>query len=736
MGIIINQNVFTLHTDNSTYQMKVDDKGILLHTYYGQRTDETDYSYLITIADRGFSGNIPQSGDERGYSLDTLPQEFPVWGGGDFRVNCLQADLGTGVNDCLLVFDSYKTYHGKYALEGLPAMFASGEDRVDTLEILLKDYYEEFYVRLLYGVFEADDVITRAVVLENKSQKDISFNRIMSTCLDINNSGWDMIHFYGRHAQERQTERTALFHGITELRSTRGASSHQHNPFVILAEKNTNEETGCCYGVSLLYSGGFHMQAEVDQTFQTRLVMGIDDSDFFWRLKPGGKFTAPEVCMSYSSTGLSGLSRNYHNAIFKHLIRSTWKEKQRPVLVNNWEATYFDFNAKKILSIAEEAASLGLDMLVLDDGWFGKRDTDFSGLGDWYVNEEKLGCSLEELVHKINDIGLMFGIWFEPEMISEDSKLYREHPDWAMVVPGREPVRARSQLVLDMTREDVQEYIKERLFSVLDSANIQYVKWDMNRSIAAAYSAKLPGGQQGEMRHRYVLGLYSVLEALLERYPDLLLEGCSGGGGRFDAGMLYYSPQIWCSDNTDAVERLRIQYGTSFAYPMSTVSAHVSVCPNHQNGRVTPLKTRGICAMQGTFGYELDLSKMTEEEKSIVRNQVKSFKEHYRLFQFGNYYRIVSPVENHDVTVWEYADKNGKEACLAAVFTDLYGNAISHIVKFRGLCPEGKYKLFRDGEFEGEYTGAALMQGGILLPVPKEDYDSFQFYVCLEEDEG
>lgn len=736
MGIIIAQNVFTLHTDNSTYQMKVDEKGILLHTYYGKRTDETDYSYLIALADRGFSGNVPQSRDERDYSLDFLPQEFPVWGSGDYRVNCLQADLGTGVEDCLLVFDSYKIYHGKYALKGLPAMFASTEDRVDTLEIILKDYQEEFYVRLLYGVYETYDVITRAVILENKMEREITLSRVMSTCLDWNHSGLDMIHFYGRHAEERETERTPLFHGIAELRSTRGASSHQHNPFVILAEKNTNEDMGQCYGFSLLYSGGFHIQAEVDQTFQTRLVMGMDDSDFSWRLKQGGQFIAPEVCMSYSSTGLSGLSHNYHNAILKHLIRSTWKEKQRPVLVNNWEATYFDFNAQKLLEIAGEAAGLGLDMLVLDDGWFGGRDTDYTGLGDWYVNEEKLGCSLGELVQKVNDLGLMFGIWFEPEMISEDSRLYREHPDWAMVVPGREPIRARSQLVLDMTREDVLDYVKDRLFSVIDSANIQYVKWDMNRSIAAAYSARLPREQQGEMRHRYVLGLYSVLETLLERYPDLLLEGCSGGGGRFDAGMLYYSPQIWCSDNTEAVERLRIHYGTSFAYPLSTVSAHVSVCPNHQNGRVTPLKTRGICAMQGTFGYELDLSKMTEEEKSMVRKQVKSYKAHYRLFQFGDYYRITSPFENHDFTAWEYADKNGREACLAVVFTDLHGNPISHTVRFKGLCPDKKYKLFRDQEAVGEYTGAALMQGGILLPIPKEDYDSCQFYACMEEKEG
>lgn len=733
MGIIVENNVFTLHTNNSSYQMKVDDKGSLIHTYYGKRTDETDYSYLIALADRGFSGNVPQAQDERTYSLDFMPQEFPVWGSGDYRVNCLQTDLGSGVDDCLLVFDSYKTYTGKYALQGLPAMFASEHDKVETLEITLKDYHEAFYVHLLYGVFEDYDVITRAVVLENKTAQNIILSRIMSACLELNTSDWDMIHFYGRHAGERETERVPLFHGITELKSTRGTSSHQHNPFMILAGKNANEDMGECYGFSLLYSGGFHMQAEVDQTYQARLVMGIDDSDFSWELLSGACFTAPEVCMSYSASGLSKLSHNYHNAFLHHLIRSKWKDKQRPVLVNNWEATYFDFNAKKLLKIAEEASALGLDMLVLDDGWFGKRDSDYSGLGDWFVNEEKLGCTLKQLVDKVNGMGLMFGIWFEPEMISEDSNLYRAHPDWAMVVPGREPIRGRSQLVLDMTREDVQEYVKERLFAIMDSANIQYMKWDMNRSIAAAYSTKLPGKRQGEVRHRYILGLYHVLEALLQRYPDLLLEGCSGGGGRFDAGMLYYSPQIWCSDNTDAVERLRIQYGTSFAYPMSTVSAHVSVCPNHQNGRVTPFKTRGICAMQGTFGYELDLSKMTDEEKNMVRKQVQTFKQHYRLFQFGDYYRLTSPVDNHDYTAWEYANKNGEEACLSVVFTDLHGNPVPQIVKWKGLLANREYKVLRDMEPVGKYTGTALMQGGILLPVPKENYDSCQFYACVEE---
>lgn len=726
-------NIFTLHTKNSSYQMKVDDKGILLHTYYGEKTDDTDYSYLIMHADRGFSGNIEAAGDDRAYSLDYYPQEFPVCGSGDYRVNCFQASFDSGVNDCLLSFDSYKIYHGKYSSKGLPAMFAADEDNVDTLEITLKDLYEDLYVHLYYGVFEECDVITRAAVVENKSTKNVNLKRVMSACMDFNRSDMDMIHFYGKHVGERNTERMPLFHGISELRSTRGTSSHHHNPFVILADKNTDEGMGGCYAFSLLYSGGFHIQVEVDQINQSRLVMGIDDSDFTWLLEPGECFVAPEVSMCYSNNGLAKLSHRIHDSYQRHLIRSTWKDQRRPVLVNNWEATYFDFNADKLLAIAREAAGIGLDMLVLDDGWFGKRDNDTSGLGDWYVNEDKLGCSLKELVDKVNDMGLMFGIWFEPEMVSEDSELYRNHPDWAMVVPDRAPIRARSQLLLDMSRREVIEYVKERLFSIIDSANIKYIKWDMNRSMAAAYSAVLPSGRQGELRHRYVLGLYEVLEAMLDRYPDILLEGCSGGGGRFDAGMLYYAPQIWCSDNTDAIERLRIQYGTSFGYPMSSVSAHVSVCPNHQNGRVTPFKTRGICAMQGTFGYELDLSKMTEEEKVLAREQVMTFKKHYRLFQFGDYYRLTSPFENHDFTAWEYADKNKTEAYVGVVFTDLHGNPAPNVLHLNGLEPGYCYQLYKDNDYIGEYTGAALMHGGIVLPVPTENYDSCQYYAVMEK---
>lgn len=729
MAINVTNQIFTLHTKNSTYQMKVDEQKILLHTYYGARTDETDYSYLIRMADRGFCGNIPGTDRERVYSLDFLPQEFPVYGDGDYRVDCLKVDLGSGVQDGLFFFDHYQVHPGKYPLAGLPTFFSSEQSEGETLEIVLRDAKEEVYLHLFYGVFEELDIITRAAVLENRTGGDIRISRMMSACLDLGMGCYDLVHFYGKHAGERQMERSRLIHGITEFRSTRGTSSHQHNPFVILADPAATESVGECFSASLLYSGGFHIQTEVDQFNQTRLVVGMDDYDFSWKLADGEHFTTPEVCFAYSDSGFAKLSQTLHRAIVSNLIRSCWKDRVRPIVVNNWEATYFDFNQDKLLAIAKEAAKLNLDMLVLDDGWFGKREDDFSGLGDWYVNEEKLGGTLKELSEKVHAMGLSFGLWFEPEMISEDSDLYRRHPDWALAVPGRSPIRSRSQLVLDMSRKEVTDYLIERICDIVDMADIQYIKWDMNRSLMAAYSAAFPADRQGELRHRYVLGLYTVLEAVTQRFPELLMEGCSGGGGRFDTGMLYYCPQIWCSDNTDAIERLGIQYGTSFGYPLSSVSAHVSVCPNHQNHRVTPFKTRGICAMQGTFGYELDLSRMTAEEKELAAEQIAFFKEHGRLFQFGDYYRLVSPFEDKDYTVWEYADPEGKEACLSVVYTDLHANAASEIVKWKGLDPKRIYRMWLDGEAVGSFSGAALMHGGTLLPIPKQNYDSFRFYL-------
>ena len=679
------KNLFTLQTLDSTYQMKVDDHGVLLHTYYGAPADETDFSYLIGPEDRGFSGQPGDEKKDRTYSMDYYPLEYPVQGNGDFRVKALKAGFEGEVPALDLRFISYELEKGKYSLPGLPALFEAEAGGVETLKITLKDRLEEIYVTLFYGVFEKKNVITRAASIENRSGKNVTLKRALSLGLDFMEGDMDLIHFYGKHAGERQFERRNLPHGITEISSSRGTSSHHHNPFVILCDKDTTEDFGNAYGVSFIYSGGFKIQMEKDQVDGIRLVCGLDDEEFLWKLAPGETFVTPEAALSYSEKGLTALSGQFQKAYHANLIRSPWKDKKRPTLVNNWEATYFGFDAEKLLKIAGEAADLGLDMLVLDDGWFGKRNDDNSGLGDWFVNEKKLGCTMKELVDRVNALGLKFGIWLEPEMVSEDSDLYRTHPDWVLQIPGREPNRSRNQLVLDLSRKEVREYMKKFIDDTLSCANISYVKWDMNRSVDNVYSAADPTLSQGAIRHKYVLGLYEVMEDMLTRHPDLLLEGCSGGGGRFDAGMLYYAPQIWCSDNTDAIERLRIHYGTSFGYPMSSVSAHVSVCPNHQNGRVTPFKTRGICAMQGSFGYELDLSKLSEEDKAEARRQITVYNENWELFQSGSYYRLNSPMENHDYTAWSYVSKDQRKASLSVIYTDLHGNPKPVRVKLKGL---------------------------------------------------
>lgn len=720
------KNLFTLQTLDSTYQMKVDDHGVLLHTYYGAPADETDFSYLIGPEDRGFSGQPGDEKKDRTYSMDYYPLEYPVQGNGDFRVKALKAGFEGEVPALDLRFVSYELEKGKYSLPGLPALFEAEAGEVETLKITLKDRLEEIYVTLFYGVFEKKNVITRAASIENRSGKNVTLKRALSFGLDFMEGDMDLIHFYGKHAGERQFERRNLPHGITEISSSRGTSSHHHNPFVILCDKDTTEDFGNAYGVSFIYSGGFKLQMEKDQVDGIRLVCGLDDEEFLWKLAPGETFVTPEAALSYSEKGLTALSDQFQKAYHANLIRSPWKDKKRPTLVNNWEATYFGFDAEKLLKIAGEAADLGLDMLVLDDGWFGKRDDDNSGLGDWFVNEKKLGCTMKELVDRVNALGLKFGIWLEPEMVSEDSDLYRTHPDWVLQIPGREPNRSRNQLVLDLSRKEVREYMKKFIDDTLSCANISYVKWDMNRSVDNVYSAADPTLSQGAIRHKYVLGLYEVMEDMLTRHPDLLLEGCSGGGGRFDAGMLYYAPQIWCSDNTDAIERLRIHYGTSFGYPMSSVSAHVSVCPNHQNGRVTPFKTRGICAMQGSFGYELDLSKLSEEDKAEARRQITVYNENWELFQSGSYYRLNSPMENHDYTAWSYVSKDQRKVSLSVIYTDLHGNPKPVRVKLKGLKKDASYDV--DGTV---YTGTALMRGGLLIPKPSCNYDSYM--VCMHE---
>lgn len=725
MAITVKDKIFNLETKNTLYQMKVDRFGVLNHLWYGEKTD-CCMDYLLDYPDAGFSGNIYEAENERTYSLNTLPQEYSTSGVGDFRISAISVTHEDGSNALDLRVREYQIKKGKYEIPGLPAVYAK-EDEAETLEIILKDTATEAEVILKYGVFEKEDVITRSVVVKNSGKTPIVINKVHSMCLDIPYGDWEWMHFYGRHTMERQAERVPVLHGISESSSSRGTSSHHQNPAVLLCEKDCTETNGHCIGAALMYSGGFQAQVEKDQLEQIRLVMGIHPDTFEWILEAGEAFYTPEVILSCSTTGFAKLSQNFHHIIRNHVCRGTYQLSSRPVLINNWEATYFDFNEEKILNIARQASKLGIDMMVLDDGWFGKRDDDCSGLGDWFVNEKKLNGGLKALVEKINAMGMKFGLWFEPEMVSEDSDLYRNHPDWAIQIPGRKPMRSRYQLVLDMSNPEVVDYLYGVMSAILRENHIEYVKWDMNRSISDWYTATLSRGRQMEMPHRYVLGLYELLEKLTSEFPDVLFEGCSGGGGRFDAGMMYYCPQIWCSDDTDAHERTFIQYGTSFFYPTSTVGSHVSAVPNHQTGRITSIETRGVVAMAGSFGYELDLNQLSEEEKTVVAKQVTHYKEYQSLIYNGDYYRLANPFED-GMSAWSWISEDKKTILVQGVLFRAKPNVLRKTLRLMGLEAKKNYKIAGTEEM---YTGVALMSGGVLLQRAVGDDVSFE--IVLEE---
>ena len=725
MAITVKDKIFNLETKNTLYQMKVDRFGVLNHLWYGEKTD-CCMDYLLDYPDAGFSGNIYEAENERTYSLNTLPQEYSTSGVGDFRISAISVTHEDGSNALDLRVREYQIKKGKYEIPGLPAVYAK-EDEAETLEITLKDTATEAEVILKYGVFEKEDVITRSVVVKNSGKTPIVINKVHSMCLDIPYGDWEWMHFYGRHTMERQAERVPVLHGISESSSGRGTSSHHQNPAVLLCEKDCTETNGHCIGAALMYSGGFQAQVEKDQLEQIRLVMGIHPDTFEWILEAGEAFYTPEVILSCSTTGFAKLSQNFHHIIRNHVCRGTYQLSSRPVLINNWEATYFDFNEEKILNIARQASKLGIDMMVLDDGWFGKRDDDCSGLGDWFVNEKKLNGGLKALVEKINAMGMKFGLWFEPEMVSEDSDLYRNHPDWAIQIPGRKPMRSRYQLVLDMSNPEVVDYLYGVMSAILRENHIEYVKWDMNRSISDWYTATLSRGRQMEMPHRYVLGLYELLEKLTSEFPDVLFEGCSGGGGRFDAGMMYYCPQIWCSDDTDAHERTFIQYGTSFFYPTSTVGSHVSAVPNHQTGRITSIETRGVVAMAGSFGYELDLNQLSEEEKAVVAKQVTHYKEYQSLIYNGDYYRLANPFED-GMSAWSWISEDKKTILVQGVLFRAKPNVLRKTLRLMGLEAKKNYKIAGTEEV---YTGVALMSGGVLLQRAVGDDVSFE--IVLEE---
>lgn len=714
MAITFNEitRIFTLTTAHTTYQMQADAQGYLLHLYYGART-AGEMDYLLNYGDRGFSGNPNSAGSDRTYSLDALPQEYPSLGTGDFRNYALNIENADGSQCCNPVYITHEIAAGKYTLKGLPFVRAE-ENEAETLKIILEDPVTKVELHLLYGVLEKEDIITRSVIIKNAGKAPVTVKKAQSACLDFLHGDYDLIKFYGRHAMERNMERMPVSHESTRIGSRRGTSSHQYNPGVILAGKNTNEDSGSCYGMLFVYSGNFLVEAEKDQYDQTRIQMGLTDELFAYPLEAGAEFIAPEVILSYTNKGLSRLSQQYHHCIMNHICQGKYVHANRPVLINSWEAAYFDFTGDTIVELAKEAKALGIDMVVMDDGWFGKRNDDNSSLGDWYVNEEKLGGTLTKLIERVNAEGVKFGIWIEPEMVSEDSDLYREHPDWAITIPGRKPVRSRNQLVLDFSRKEVRDEIFKRICAVLDQGNVEYIKWDMNRSLADIYAPNVT--------YDYVLGVYDFLEKLTNRYPDILIEGCSGGGGRFDAGMLYYTPQIWCSDNTDAINRTRIQYGTSFFYPVAAMGSHVSAVPNHQTGRVTSMHTRGVAAMSGTFGYELNPALLNAKEKAEIRAQLAQYREYQELIREGDYYRLSNPFQDN-FAAWMVVSDDRSKALVSVIRLTAEANPPAAYVTLKGMEEDAFYREKTTGKV---YPGAALMEAGILLPAAVSEYEACQ----------
>jgi alpha-galactosidase len=715
--------LFHLAADHTSYVMKAYPSGVLGQLYWGSRLDGRHLEQLVGLADRRLppSADI-QKADFLG-NLDLCPQEYPAHGTSDFRVPAVQVRQHNGAMVSELRYKEHRVTPGKPALSGLPATWSQTGDGAETLEVTLADALTGLEAVLAYTVFPCHDAIVRSVRFANSGRETLSLERALSMAVDLPGGDYRELHLSGSWARERDLKMSPVLQGSHVIESTRGISSHQQNPFLALLRPGADEDHGEVYGFNLVYSGNFLIQVEADQFDWTRVAMGINPFEFSWLLEPGESFQTPEAVMVHSAEGLGGMSRRFHRLYRERLIRGDWATKDRPVLINNWEGTYFDFTAERIEAIAAAAAPLGVELFVLDDGWFGHRDKDSSSLGDWFVDQRKLPQGIDGLARNINKMGLQFGLWFEPEMISPDSELYRTHPDWCLHVPGRPRTELRNQLVLDLTRAEVQDHIIAQVSAIIESAPISYVKWDMNRPLTEVWSAALPAARQGETAHRWMLGVYRMMEVVTARFPSVLFEGCSGGGARFDPGILYYMPQIWTSDDTDAVERLKIQHATSLAYPPSTMGSHVSAVPNHQTGRLVPLETRGHVAMAGVFGYELDATKFTDEEKSVVKAQVELVKATRHLVMGGEYYRLIAPWGSNE-TAWMFVAPDGSEAMATWVRVLCPPNPAQRRLRLKGLDPAAEYRI--DGP-DGVQTisGDLLMQAGLRIPSMWGDFKSF-----------
>lgn len=718
MGIVYQEKseIFQIHTTNTTYMMGVYAGVHLQHLYYGRKLTDPNCAYLFPRKETPAALHSMKRGGVDFFG--TMPFEYPAFGTGDFRGTALTVRSQGGHRICSLAYEGYKITAGKPRIPGLPATFG---DNAQTLEVFLRDAALNLKVILRYSVFDDSDAILRSTTVINEGQEKVYLENVLSACIDMPNESYELTTLHGTWARERNMVKRPVMPGKFTVDSVAGRTSHENHPFMMVTSPGATQKQGDAYGINLVYSGNFLAQAELGYLDNLRLTIGVNPEGFEWPLSPGERFDTPEAVLVYSAEGIGSMTRTFHNLYRNHLIRSPYLHRERPILINNWEATYFDFNEEKLVAIAREANSVGIEMLVMDDGWFGHRNNDESSLGDWFVNPEKLPGGLKQLAERINGEGLKFGIWLEPEMVSPDSELYRKHPDWAIQVPGREITMGRHQYVLDLTRQEVCDYLFDSIASILHSANIEYVKWDMNRSLTDIGSAGLDSVCMGQFYHRYVLGLYSLQERLVQEFPDLLLENCAGGGGRFDPGMLYYSPQIWTSDNMDPIQRLLIQEGTELVYPLSTMGAHVCVANNHCNGRVTPLHTRAHVAMAGTFGYELDITKMSQEERTQCAQFNAKHHQYSHINREGDYYRIASARENGVYDCWQVVGRGQTEFLLTYVQVRFESRSKRLQLRLEGLQADALYRL---SGTEQVYSGDALMKAGYPMDMLWGDNNS------------
>lgn len=730
--------IFHLYNNQLSYIMMVLPDGSLGQLYCGRAIhDREDFSYLLEMAVRPMASCVFDG--DRKYSLEHIRQEYPVYGTSDYRHPAVEVLQENGSRISEFTFEKYQIIPGKPGLPGLPATYVESDDEAMTLVVTEKDKLTGLRVELMYTIFAEGGILARSVHFVNDGSGTLHLTTAMSMCLDLPDYDYDWIQLSGAWARERHIRVRRLEEGIQAVDSMRGHSSHEENPFVALKRPDAGEDHGEVLGFSFVYSGNFLIQAEVGSHSLTRVLVGINPMDFDWKLEPGETFQTPEAVMVYSDEGLSGMSRIFHRLYQKRLARGYWRDRVRPILINNWEATYMDFDEEKLLKIAKKASECGVELFVLDDGWFGKRVSDHAGLGDWTPNPDRLPDGIRGISEKIEALGMKFGLWFEPEMVNPDSDLYRAHPDWVLATPGRRKSQGRYQYVLDFSRKEVVDNIYNQMKKILGGARVSYVKWDMNRSITECYSAALPADRQGEVFHRYILGVYDLYERLTSEFPHILFESCASGGGRFDPGLLYYAPQAWTSDDTDAVERLKIQYGTSLCYPISSMGSHVSAAPNHQTMRRTSLSTRANVAYFGTFGYELDITKMTDGELEEVKKQISFMKKYRGILQFGTFYRLKSPFESN-TAAWMSVSEDKKTAIVGWYRILNIPNGSFERIRLTGLDPEMVYRCSATGRL---HYGDELMNLGLITsdasagePDPgekrAEDFDSRVFVLTAD----